>query len=321
VEWVACYEAAVEVDARMVLALLEARGIPCRMEPLAASVFPHMGFVVLVPADRVDEARELIESQASPEEMAMAAEEPEVANPEPVPGRGLGPFQVVGRALRFIGAHPTVLLTGASCVLSGVVLEAIRSNPDREARTLDLLREHAPDFLLLVIVGTIVQGLTIAFVDGALDGRPSWTEAASRTKTQFVRLFASGIVVSLPCLVGTAIASSQFLIASPAVRLVYVLTTPVSIYVGLRLTFVSVALLVDRTDIAGAFRGSWDAAGRAWWVVLGLLVLGGIVLVPFAFSSWHSFTVEPLVSVVGVVAWVVAYRAWTDRPTAFSSIR
>ena len=63
VAWVACYESAIEGDARTVLALLEGRGVPCRLVPLGASVFPQMGFAVLVPQDRLDEARELIDGE------------------------------------------------------------------------------------------------------------------------------------------------------------------------------------------------------------------------------------------------------------------
>ena len=43
VEWVPCYESAIDSDARTVLALLEGRGIPCRLEPMGArySVFRY----------------------------------------------------------------------------------------------------------------------------------------------------------------------------------------------------------------------------------------------------------------------------------------
>src|SRR4029079_8172892 len=73
VEWVACYESAIEGDARTVLAMLEGRGIPCRLAPLGSSVYPQMGFAVLVPTDGLEAARELIESEA-PDEPAEASE-------------------------------------------------------------------------------------------------------------------------------------------------------------------------------------------------------------------------------------------------------
>ena len=88
-----------------------------------------------------------------------------------------------------------------------------------------------------------------------------------------------------------------------------------------RLTFVSVALLVDRTDIAGAFRASWAAAGRAVWVVLTLMFLGAITSLPLVLVPWSWVVVQPLLSVVGIVAWVIAYRTATGRPTASSGTR
>jgi hypothetical protein len=63
-EWVACYESAIEGDARTVVSLLEGRSIPVRLEPMGSSMFPQMGFAVLVPADQLDAARELIGGEA-----------------------------------------------------------------------------------------------------------------------------------------------------------------------------------------------------------------------------------------------------------------
>jgi hypothetical protein len=73
---VTCYESAIEGDARTVLALLERRGIPSRLEPMGSSVFPQMGFAVLVPADRIDEAQELLDSETPCDAEASAASEP-----------------------------------------------------------------------------------------------------------------------------------------------------------------------------------------------------------------------------------------------------
>ena len=102
---------------------------------------------------------------------------------------------------------------------------------------------------------------------------------------------------------------------------VLVLATLAVFYVMIRLTFVSVALLVDRTDIAGAFRASWAAGGRAWWVVLGLKLLGGLVSLPFALVPGGKHVVDALLGVVGTVSWVIAYRMATGRPTGSSGTR
>jgi len=317
VEWVACYESAIEGDARTVLALLEGRGIPCRLEPMGSSMFPSMGFAVLVPADQLEAAQELLESEA-PEPTPTDTVEPEPVSPDPILATNeMRVMDLVRRALRIVAAHPTLLLTAVVGIVSNLALEAI---DDPNAPVLDTVREHFGTLVLVLVLGTATQGLAVAFADGVLDGRPSWSEAVRRTIERLSRLLVSGIVVGTPSLIPVAFGSQPPAGRSPlSVFLVPALC--VYAYVLFRLSLVPMALIVDRAGIPDAFRRSWEVMGRGWPQILGLIVLGLLVSTAFGFVLGMSFVIGPLVSAVTTVAWVLAYRMLTGRPTASSGTR
>lgn len=313
-EWVGCYESAIEGDARLVLALLGGRGIPCRLEPMGASVLPSMGFAVRVPADRLAEARELIEHEGSGD-LPDVAPEADVAPAAPeVDGSRPRMNDVVRRTLQFVRARPSVLLPAIAGIVSAIAVERVYED-DMSVRT--LLREHAPVWLLLWVIEMVARGLTIAFVDGALDERPSWREAAGRMMTQLARLFVCDVVVGGPLLVAVVLGWSLGMPASarnPAL-LVAILG---SAYLTFRLLLASVALLVDRNGLWDALGRSWSAVGRAWPTILGLVVLGAVVGIPFGIVPMMNLVVGPVLSVLATIAFVIAYRTLSGRPPATS---
>jgi hypothetical protein len=318
VEWVACYESAIEVDARTVLAMLEACGIPCRLAPLGSSVYPQMGYAVRVPADRLEEARELIESETQDDAEVVAEPEPEV--PTPAPSVAVGEVRAMDlarRALRFVREYPTVLLTAVSSAVTSGVLDAI---VDPEAGRLATIRMHTGLLLLTFAFDTVVSGLAIAFVAAALDGQASWREAARRMAPQLAPLLLGGLVLGVPIFVAILFEWDVESFSPPQIALLMVAAV-VYAYVGFRSFFFPTALIVDGTDIAEAFRRSWALVGRAWPTILGLIVLGMIVSLPFSLARPVDRVVDPLVSVVGNIAFVLAYRALTARATASSDTR
>jgi hypothetical protein len=318
VEWAGCYESAIEGEALLVLALLEGRGIPCRLESIGASVFPSMGFAVIVPADRLAEARELIENEGSGD-LPATMPDPEitpagltVATGRPAVG------DVVRRSLALARSHPSVLLTAIAGMVSIVVFRSIVDERG-DIPTFAFLRAHMPELALLLVLDTVADGLTIAFVDGVLDGRPSWGEAVRRTIAQLVRLLACGTIVGTPFLVffgwSTATRPSGFDVALLAVlALAYG-------YVAFRLFLASIVLLVDRTDVWGAFQRSWATTGRAWPTIVALLALGAVVSLPFALVPTVDLVVEGVLRVLGTVALVVVYRMLSGCPAAMAATR
>jgi hypothetical protein len=320
VEWVACYESALEGDARLVLTLLEGRGIPCRLESMGG-VFPTMGFAVLVPADQLDAAQELIDSETPDDAEAVAgseAEEPEVPTTEPSAAvGGVRSMDLARRAVRFAREHPTVLLTAVSSAVTSGVFDAIA---DHEAGTLATLRTHAGLVLLTLAFETVVYGLAIAFVDAALEGRPSWREAARRLAPQLAPILLCEVVLGIPFFV-PIVFEWDLQSYPPAQMALLVVAALIYAYVSFRLFFFPMALIVDRTDVSEAFRRSWALVGRAWTTILGLCVLGMVVALPFSLSRPVDRVVQPLVGAVETVAFVLAYRMLTGRATASSSTR
>jgi hypothetical protein len=318
VEWVACYESAIEGDARTVLALLEGRGIPCRLEPMGSSVFPSMGFAVLVPADRLEAARELIGSE--PEGPTAAEARPDVVTREPA-ATTLSVGTLVRRALGVVRSHPTVLLTAVAGIVSSAVFDSLFDSLPGDASPIDMLREHFGTLALLFALDTVVHGLAVAFVDGALDGRPSWSEAARRTMVQLSRLLVCGILVGGPFLFQVAFGSWPPAKDGPSVPPAVVAAVLPYVYVMFRLALVPIALIVDRAEIPTAFRRSWEIVGRGWTLILGLIALGIVVSVPLTPLAGISRTIGAVVSTIETVAWVILYRALSRRPTASSSTR
>jgi hypothetical protein len=324
VEWVACYESAIEGDARTMLALLEGRGIPCRLEPMGSTVFPQMRFAVLVPADQVEAARELIDSEASPEEAAALELEAEVAPREradvdDVPRT----LDVLRRAFDFVTAHPAVLLPALSGVAFALGIQLVGDDVMMPAT---LLRWGAL-MVSLFLLDTFIRGLSITFVDGALDGRPSWNEAARRVTAQLAPLIACEIVLSLPTLLRVVVRVWHLGRPPAALVALGVVASLVGVYVSLRLSFAIVALLVDRVGVANAFRRSWGIVGRAWGFVFGMIFVGFVAVMLFSVASvalgfgFARVAGMSLVGAVGSVAWVMAYRSLSGRPTASSDIR
>lgn len=314
----ACYESAIEVDARTVLAMLEGRGIPSRLTPLGSSVYPQMGFAVHVPVDRLEEARELIESEPPADDAeAVAVPEPEL----PASASAVGEMRAADlarRAVRFAREHPTILWTG---VTNAVINGGVAAILDSGAGVLATLRMHGGLVMLAVAFDTVVFGLAIAFVDAALEGRASWREAVRRTAVRLGPLLLFELAFGIPVLVAIAFEwdAKSF---PPAGIALLVVAALVYAYVAFRLFFVPMALIVDRTDVSEACRRSWTLVGRSWTTLIGLLVLGVIVSLPFAiFSPIDDVVVGPLVGAVQTVAFVLAYRGLTGRATASSGTR
>ena len=317
-DWVACYESAIEADARTVLAMLEGRGIPCRLAPLGSSMYPQMGFAVHVPVDRFEEARELIESETQDDAEAVVEPEPEVPTPEPSVTVGeLRATDLARRALRFVREHPTVLVGAVSTAVTNGVFDAIA---DPEAGRYETLRTHAGLLMLLLAFDTVVYGLVIAFVDVALEGRASWREAAHRTGPQLAPLLLCELVLGVPFFV-PIVSEWNFDSFPPAQKALLVVAAVAYAYALFRLFFVPMALIVDQTDIPEAFRRSWAFVGCSWTTILGLGLLGGIVSVPFSLANPVDRVVEPLVGTVQTIAFVLAYRMLMARATASSGTR
>jgi hypothetical protein len=317
VEWVPCYESANEGDARTVLALLEGRGFPCRLESLGG-VLPTMGFAVLVPADQLEAAQELLESETPEDAEVVAAAEPEVATPEPSVAVGeVRTMDLARRAVRFVREHPTILLTAVSSFVTTAVLDAIA---DPAAGRLEMLRTHVGPITLVLAFETVVYGLALAFVDSALEGRASWPEAARRVTPPLGRLLAFELVLGAPFFVPIWFGWLPETYP-PALTALLVVAAVTYAYVLFRLFFVPMALIVDRTDVSEACRRSWALVGRAWTTILGLCVLSAVVSLPFGLAKPVDRVVQPLVGVVQTVAFVLAYRMLTARATASSDTR
>jgi hypothetical protein len=277
-----------------------------------------MGFAVLVPADRLEEAHDLIESEAPDDAEAVAEPEPEVPTPEPSAAVGeMRAMDLARRAVRFAREHPTILLTAVPSFVMTVALDAIR---DPGAGILETLRTLVGPMLLVVTFDTVVYGLGIAFVDSALEGRPSWGEAVRRMTPALGTLLMFEIVLGAPFFVPIW---AGWLRADypPALTVLLVVAGVTYAYVLFRLFFVPMALIIDGTGASEACRRSWALVGRSWTTIVGLGLLALIVSLPFELAKPVERVVKELVGAVQTVALVLAYRMLTARATASSSTR
>jgi hypothetical protein len=297
--------------------MLEGRGISCRLAPLGSSVYPQMGFAVHVPVGRIEEARELIESETRDEAEAIAERELELPTPEPDAVAELRAMDLARRAVRFAREHPTILLTAVPSFAMTLAFDAI-SDPD--AGVLQTLRTLVGPMLLVATVNIVIYGLGIAFVDSALEERPSWGEAVRRMTPALGTLLGFEIVLGAPFFVPVWFGwlPDEY---PPALTALLVAAGVTYGYVLFRLFFVPMALIIDRTGASEACRRSWGLVGRSWITIVGLGLLAMIVSLPFELAKPVERVVNALVGAVQTVAFVLAYRMLTGRPTAFSSTR
>jgi hypothetical protein len=329
--WASCYEATSEADAELVREFLESRGVRCRLQPMGSSMFPSMGFEVLVPADRLEDALALVDTGLAGADAAAAG--PAWQCPQcgetveggldacwscgasrddaPVPIERISPppddrprvavLQTFGDALRLVAAHPEIL----AAAIPLLVWDGISAALDLpEARTWRANVFQLPSYLVL---GPIAGGLAIALANRPSRAGEAWTQSVRHV----VRKLPSLIALAAILVAGTAVIAFAASLASGNVPLapMVIFGIPPAVYLGIRLAFLQVSIVVDDVGLVGAIERSWALTGGSFWRMMGLLLLTGLVT---AWTSWlphpASVVVSSLLEPFGEVVLVLAHR-------------
>jgi hypothetical protein len=186
--------------------------------------------------------------------------------------------------------------------------------------------------LQFVIATTVVSGLLIVAVDGAVRGQtlhPGQLWARCRRRLLAVLGLALVVLMALPLVILAAIVPGLILIFVPGVQTLGVILlvlgaiTGIAVYLALYLGFLAVAapaLLLENLGVFAAIRRSYRLVRGSFWRVFGISLLTGVITyvirqiftVPFAligsvFSSFQNPTgfssalIQLLISDVGTI--------------------
>jgi hypothetical protein len=168
--------------------------------------------------------------------------------------------------------------------------------------------------LLAVVVGQAVLGRPLGFAD-------AWRRAGGRLPRLLVTVVLVGLLVGAVWLVVLGLWLLLVLtdppvgVAVAVVLLSLVVAVPVSLWLGVRLSLATPAVMLE-SDAAGpigpatAVRRSWGLVSGAWWRTFGIVLLGGViagalsqvVAVPFNIVA-SALSLDAAVAVVaGLVA-------------------
>ncbi|QHC20792.1 DUF7544 domain-containing protein [Streptomyces sp. GS7] len=234
---------------------------------------------------------------------------PPAAKPGVIPLRPLGVGEILDGAVATMRAHWRTVLSislivaivsqTANTIVTGVWLQGTGHNPALDAGGNPPLRQALSDMsdslagsaissLIRLLATIIATGLLTMVVSRAVLGRPATAgEAWREARGQLPRLL--GLLVLLPLLI-TAVfavgmvpglvvmAGGSFATGLTLTLLGGLAATVVSIWLGVRYSLASPALMLEKQGVIAAMRRSAKLVRGAWWRVLGVQLLAYLLV-------------------------------------------
>jgi hypothetical protein len=272
--WVSCHESPTVTEAQLIVALLERHGIPCRVQASGALPFSTAGFgvQVVVPEHDLPRARAAIDdehdlewpahTEASPSDVPAQVEEPR-----------LRIMETVAAGLRLVVAHPFVFVAAIpglvwAAIATAVGLTSFGFFATETCPTGSALLVGMPG---AIVFGTLGEAVAIAIAAGAARGASSWPNELALVGRKLPIMV---VLAALPMLLWPL---RQW------IPIIAVVLVPAIVYLGIRLAFALVAILVDDVGIREGLVRSWTVTNGAWWRTFGLNVVFAVMSAPV---SW-----------------------------------
>lgn len=218
--------------------------------------------------------------------------------PGVIPLRPLALGELLDGAIKVIRRYPrpTLGLSAAIAVvvtalnIAGVLL--LDQNVSQASGNLEGedvaagLAAGIPAQLLAFLAGLVLTGALITVVGKAVRGQPAttsevWAAVKPRIWALLGLALLTGLIVVAPMVagIGGAVALGAVLGgAGLAIGIPLAIATVVaSIYLYIRLSLSSAAMVLEKTGVTDALRRSGVLVKGSWWRILGILVLTGII--------------------------------------------
>ncbi|EGJ75224.1 putative integral membrane protein [Streptomyces sp. Tu6071] len=192
---------------------------------------------------------------------------------------------ILGGAFRMMRSHWRAVLgisLGTAVLVTGVTLAVRETTSDATAGTYGL--SSLPAQLVSLLGSTLAVGMLTSVASHAVLGRPlslkgAWREARPR----FWKLLGLTVLVALVMAAAVLVCLVPGLLVNTAgggdglTILGVIAGVVLAVWLYIRLSFSTAALVLERQGIVDAMRRSAKLVDGAWWRTFGILLLTGVI--------------------------------------------